>query len=843
MQKPDEHAPGKELPQIAELPGQAEEAMEKKLEGRKGGVPLDVQDPLHEIETHQVELEIHSDELPSVLLDLKESPHLLSELYDFVPIGYFVFDRNGVIHFANNTGAGMIGQDKNGIIGKPFSTYIVKEDRDIFLEHLSGVFDREEKQTHELRVKSSDNAILHVQLQSVVSEKREGDPVFCRTAVTDITERVQVEEALRESEERLVLALSAGRFATWDLHASTGEIVWNDEHFKVMGYKPGEVKPSYQAWLDRVHPDDRSSIDTIFKRSLEESDNYHGEFRVIWPDSTVRWVESFGHLERDARGQAIRSYGVMIDITERKKVEQKILRGNETFHNLIENNPMGIYVIDADFKMRNASLGARRAFANVPKPLIGRDLTECLRTIWPEPFASEAISRFKHTLDTGEPYIAKDTVEQRRDIGEVEAYDWRIERITLPDGRYGVVCYYYDLTEQKKAEEALVQARAEAERRASELEAFVSSMSDGMALYDAVNNKVKVNEATNRMLGIPPDVPVEVWVKQYKLYNLDGGEIPLERWPSRRALSGAETRDARYRIVTPWKECVVSISAVPVVDTNGNIMGCVLSFRDNTNQLTIDQQKQDLYNRERRIASILQEALVPTTVYDIPGCDIAVRYEPALEEAQVGGDFYDVFDLGDGKVGILIGDVAGKGLAAAINVATARHSVRSYAYLDPRPAKVMTLVNDALCKNEDKEGLSMITAFFAVLDTRLGNITYTNAGHPFPFVLSSDGEVHELEITGRVLGVMPDFEYTEGGRTLDPRNIVVMFTDGITEARPGPKKFYGAEGVKDYLSSIIFTASPGIITEGLLESAKVHAGGSLSDDAAILAFRLKEQVR
>jgi PAS domain S-box-containing protein len=131
-----------------------------------------------------------------------------------------------------------------------------------------------------------------------------------------------------------------------------------------------------------------------------------------------------------------------------------VRRNAETFHGLVENHPMGIYVVDADFRLHSASRGARRAFANVPSPLLGRDLAECLRFIWPEPFASEAIARFRHTLATGEPYVAT-TTEQRRDIDDIEAYDWRLERITLPDGRLGVVCYFYDLTERQRLENAL----------------------------------------------------------------------------------------------------------------------------------------------------------------------------------------------------------------------------------------------------------------------------------------------------------------------------------------------------------------------------------------------------
>ena len=129
----------------------------------------------------------------------------------------------------------------------------------------------------------------------------------------------------------------------------------------------------------------------------------------------------------------------------------------EQFAALIDNAPFGTYVIDADFRLAQASQIARKFFDI--DGLIGMDLGDALRKIWPAPFASEAIDRFRHTLATGEPYIAKDTVEQRADIDAVEAHDWRIERIAMPDGRFGVVCYFYDLSERQ---------RMEAESRASQ---------------------------------------------------------------------------------------------------------------------------------------------------------------------------------------------------------------------------------------------------------------------------------------------------------------------------------------------------------------------------------------
>lgn len=139
---------------------------------------------------------------------------------------------------------------------------------------------------------------------------------------------------------------------------------------------------------------------------------------------------------------------------ERARAEMLLRASHNTFRHLVENSPFGVYVIDADFRLAQVSAGAQKVFENV-RPLIGRDFAEVLQIIWLEPFASEAITHFRHTLKTGEPYHAPSIVERRQDTDEVESYDWKIERITLPDGRFGVVCHFYDLSERLHYEAAL----------------------------------------------------------------------------------------------------------------------------------------------------------------------------------------------------------------------------------------------------------------------------------------------------------------------------------------------------------------------------------------------------
>lgn len=175
--------------------------------------------------------------------------------------------------------------------------------------------------------------------------------------------------------------------------------------------------------------------------------------------------------------------------TERQKAEAALSHNQEMFAALVKNAPFGIYLVDADFRLQQINRGAEAAFRNID-PLIGRDFGEILRILWKEPFATEAINRFHYTLASGESYYSPVIVEPRANIDEIQAYDWQIHRITLPNGSYGVVCYYYDLSEVKRAEETI--------RRTAQRDAFLVTLSDALR---PVADPVELQAIATRILG------------------------------------------------------------------------------------------------------------------------------------------------------------------------------------------------------------------------------------------------------------------------------------------------------------------------------------------------------
>ena len=162
----------------------------------------ETQQLIHELQVHQIELEMQNEELRKAQAELEESRARYSDLYDFAPVGYFTFDRSGLILEANLTAAKELVEERNWLLNKPFRTYIVTEDRNIFDDHLKKVLASENRQTCEIRLKRKDGSEFYAQLESMSANDLKGN-TLCSTSVIDITERKKAEEKIRKFNEEL----------------------------------------------------------------------------------------------------------------------------------------------------------------------------------------------------------------------------------------------------------------------------------------------------------------------------------------------------------------------------------------------------------------------------------------------------------------------------------------------------------------------------------------------------------------------------------------------------------------------------------------------------------------
>lgn len=146
----------------------------------------------------------------------------------------------------------------------------------------------------------------------------------------------QAEEAARSNEERLQLALDAAHLGTWDWNILDGTTIWNNEHYRMLGYEPDSFAPTYRHWADRVHPDDLPVTEARIQETIKNGNDYRAEFRVVLPDGTVRIFEALGRIGRDRAGSAVRLYGAMRDISEQKQIMNALHQAKEELEQRVE---------------------------------------------------------------------------------------------------------------------------------------------------------------------------------------------------------------------------------------------------------------------------------------------------------------------------------------------------------------------------------------------------------------------------------------------------------------------------------------------------------------------------
>lgn len=255
-------------------------------------------------------------------------------------------------------------------------------------------------------------------------------------------------------------------------------------------------------------------------------------------------------------------------------------------------------------------------------------------------------------------------------------------------------------------------------------------------------------------------------------------------------------------------------------------------LRDITERKQTEKSLAKMYEMEHRIAETLQASLLSATDA-MKGLVIGAVYVPASEAVAVGGDFYDAFELDDGRVAILVGDVAGKGVGAAALTLSVRSAVRALAHADacPAPSAILRLVGGTLMR-QLPEG-AFVTASLAFIDPATGEFEIASAGHPAPLVVGE--RVLALDVVaGPPLGIM-EWDYPEHRFAIGEDEYLLLYTDGLSEARSNGRQF-GEEGIVAAATELL-QSTPQEIAEHLLDAARRYAKGTLQDDVAILVAR------
>ena len=200
----------------------------------------------------------------------------------------------------------------------------------------------------------------------------------------------------------------------------------------------------------------------------------------------------------------------------------------------------------------------------------------------------------------------------------------------------------------------------------------------------------------------------------------------------------------------------------------------------------------------------------------------------------IAGDFFDFFFIDDHILSFVIADVSGKGISAAMFMAVARTMLRDNSLPSENPASVIKKVSDLLSQDNDK--LMFVTMFYGHYDIRTGELRYVNAGHNPPYLIRKNGKMEELEPTGPLAAVFPDAKYTERTVYFEPDDLLVCFTDGVTEAYAADGELFGEDKLMKLLSGIS-TEPVGKICSLISEEVLKYSAGELKDDVTLLALR------
>lgn len=377
-------------------------------------------------------------------------------------------------------------------------------------------------------------------------------------------------------------------------------------------------------------------------------------------------------------------------------------------------------------------------------------------------------------------------------------------------------------------------------RERKRLQTVLDTIPSGIIITEGPEARIAfMNSRCQEFFGTPPEIgkPLPAYLASSKLLHPDGTPFSLNDLPINRSMRNGEVVHSEELVIEmeTGQRSYLLLGSAPLYDELGNIYGAVASTEDITPLRKAQEALSEAYARERRVFEELQQALLPRVPDRIDGLYLASAYRAAKEEARIGGDFFDVFHPGPDLVGIVIGDVAGKGAEAASHTALTRHSLKAYAYIDPSPAYVMEALANAIARETPPE--FFVTVFYGLLNLREKTLCYASAGHePSLCLIPDNPEIVLLTSTGIPLGIRAGSTYEQQCIRFPNGSRVMLYTDGVTEVRAGTE-FFGLERLKEFFVRYR-QDPPADFINRLLEYVQSFAHPHLRDDIALLLVEM-----
>lgn len=416
------------------------------------------------------------------------------DLYVDAPIAYFSVDKDGMIIRVNDFGCEMFSAESSELVGtRVFDLYAdtdagKKRAQQVFQQFMAGG----EIQNQELQYQRLDGETFWGSLTVRALLDKSGNTVMSRSTVVDITDRVQAQHKLQELNQeleariadrtneltelsnRLKLATRSANVGIWDWNVVDNVLDWDDTMYKIYGVKREDFSGAYDAWVNGLHPDDVESGQREVEAALEGTKEFDTEFRVIWPDGTLRHVHGMAAVQRIKDGTPVRMIGVNWDVSEQKYREQKIRESEESIRAIVSSAVDGILSVDEHGVIHRYNPAAEQIFGYAPEEVMGKNI----KMLMPEPYHSEHEGYLNAYHNTGEKKIIGigREVEGERKSGQKFPMDLAVSEYWIGKKRMytGVI---RDITDRKQAEKELHDAKETAEASNRTKSEFLASMS------------------------------------------------------------------------------------------------------------------------------------------------------------------------------------------------------------------------------------------------------------------------------------------------------------------------------------------------------------------------------
>ena len=317
---------------------------------------------LQDCQAHQVELETRIEALRKSREEEDASRNKYAFLYDFAPVGYFTFDREGNIRSVNLTGVQLLGIERADLMVRRFEDFVVAEDRGVFSDFLGKIFASHAKETCRLQLATSHQQPLYVRIEAMVTEAGEE----CLAVLVDITEKKRAEQALSESEYNLAKAQAMTHVGSWSFDPLSGEVNASDELLRILRLSREEM--TQEAFASVVHPEDLGTVMAHLRRGIEQGKSYEIEHRLLFADGSAKWVDTIVEPSVNGSGKVVKLYGTTQDVTARKQAEVELRNKSNELQTIFDSIGDGITVYDHDGRIQHHNLISPQLFPEAIVP-------------------------------------------------------------------------------------------------------------------------------------------------------------------------------------------------------------------------------------------------------------------------------------------------------------------------------------------------------------------------------------------------------------------------------------------------------------------------------------------